>query len=642
MNQPLRVLIVEDSEDDTQLLLRELRRGGYDPLAERVDTPAAMRAAFARQTWDIVISDYALPHFGAPAALTLVKESELDLPFIIVSGTIDEESAVTTLKAGAHDFITKDHLARLIPAIERELREASQRHARRRTELALHETEERYRSLVETSPDSIMLADLDGTIIFCNQQTAHLYGYEHVEELLGSNAFAFVPPEDRAHAHDLLQSLLEQGSVRSVEYTLRRRDGTLFPAEVSASLIADTAGQPTALVAVVRDITQRKRLESQFLQAQKMESIGRLAGGLAHDFNNLLTAIIGYAELALETLPPDADQRGDLEGIKKTAARAASLTRQLLAFARRQIMEPRVLNLNDLVLEMEQLFRRLIGEDIDLATRQTPNLEPVKVDPSQIEQVLVNLVVNARDAMPQGGKLTIETSNVVLDQEYIRQHIGVAAGRYVLLAVSDTGTGMDAEVKRRLFEPFFSTKDLGKGTGLGLATCYGIVAQHGGHIQVYSELSHGTSFKIYLPCAEGAVSAAPPHDDVSEPLHGVEIVLLVEDELAVRELAGRVLRARGYTVLEAADGEEALYITQQHRGAAPQLLLTDVVMPQLSGNALAARLKDSVPGIKVLFMSGYTDDAIVHHVRLEPGMAFLHKPFSPATLARKVREVLNS
>jgi two-component system, cell cycle sensor histidine kinase and response regulator CckA len=640
MSQPLRVLIIEDSEDDTLLLLRELCRGDFEIFSERVETPAALHATLTKQVWDIVLSDYSLPHFSAPAALALVQELGLDLPFLVVSGTIGEQSAVALLKAGAHDFIMKSQLARLVPAVERELREASERHARRKTEFALHESEARYRSLVETSPDAIILADLEGTIIFCNQQTARLYGYEHAEELFGGNAFPLLVPI--APTHNLWQQLLEQGSVRSVEYTLCRRDGTSFPAEVSASLLVDVAGQSTACVGVIRDVTERKRLEAQFLQIQKMEAIGQLAGGVAHDFNNLLTVIIGYAELALEILPPKADLRGDLEGIQKTAVRAASLTRQLLAFARQQHIEPRVLNLNDLVLDIDKLLHRLIGEDIELATRPGADLGLVKIDPGQIEQVLVNLAVNARDAMPQGGKLTIETANVVLDQEYTSQHIDVVAGHYVLLAVSDTGTGMDAEVKRRLFEPFFSTKEPGKGTGLGLATCHGILAQHGGHIWVYSELNHGTTFKVYLPHADETPNTVSLYDELSESTRGGETLLLVEDEPAVRELAGRVLRMQGYIVLEAVDGEAALHIIQQYRGVAPQLLLTDMVMHQLNGSALAARLKDIIPDIKVLFMSGYTGKSSIHHGRLDTGMAFLQKPFSPALLARKVREVLNS
>jgi two-component system, cell cycle sensor histidine kinase and response regulator CckA len=395
------------------------------------------------------------------------------------------------------------------------------------------------------------------------------------------------------------------------------------------------------LIGISRDITERKRLEAQFLQAQKMESVGQLAGGVAHDFNNLLTAINGYAELALMALPADAVVRDDLEQIVKSASRAATLTRQLLAFARKQIMDPYVLNLNALIVDVDKLLQRLIGENIELVAHLAPDLGLVKVDPGQIEQVLVNLAVNARDAMLDGGKLTIETHNVALEPDYAQQHIGVTPGAYILVAISDTGTGMDAETRRRIFEPFFTTKEPGRGTGLGLATCYGIVKQHGGNIWAYSEPGHGTTFKMYLPRVDAPGEVWPPHDDESELPRGSEVVLLVEDEPTIRELAGRVLRAQGYTMLEASDGIMALRVLFEHTGAPIDLVVTDIIMPQLSGTALVAQIKASYPGIKSLFMSGYTDDAIIHHGRVEAGIAFLQKPFSPAALARKVREVLD-
>ncbi len=389
------------------------------------------------------------------------------------------------------------------------------------------------------------------------------------------------------------------------------------------------------------EIATRKKLQVQLVLSQKMESIGRLAGGVAHDFNNLLTAISGNAELALGMLEPSHPVREDLKAIEDAAGRAASLTRQLLAFARKQIIEPHVLNLNDLVLDMDKLLRRLIGADIELVTLPAPDLANVKVDLSQIEQVLVNLVVNARDAMPIGGQLTIETGNVLLDESYVRSYVNMAPGHYIVLAVSDTGVGMSPEVQARLFEPFFTTKDPGKGTGLGLATSYGIVRQHGGHICVYSEIGHGTTIRVYLPRTED-VAAAPARHDVSKDMpQGAETVLLVEDEPAVRALAARSLRALGYTVIEAGDGVQALKVATEHAGTI-QLLLTDVIMPQMGGKALADWVVRTRPGIRVLFMSGYTDNAITQHGRLDPGIVFLQKPFSPAALAQKVREILDS
>jgi two-component system, cell cycle sensor histidine kinase and response regulator CckA len=393
--------------------------------------------------------------------------------------------------------------------------------------------------------------------------------------------------------------------------------------------------------AITMDITERKRLEAQFLQAQKMESVGQLAGGIAHDFNNLLTAIAGYAEMARDSTSIDDMIRSDLDEILKAAGRATSLTRQLLAFARKQNIEPHALNLNDLILEIDKLLRRLIGEDIELVMLTAPDLGMIKADPGQIEQVLINLAVNARHAMPAGGELTIETRNVLLDEDEARQYIGVTPGLYILLAISDTGVGMDHETQEHLFEPFFTTKGPGRGTGLGLATCYGIVKQHGGHISAYSELGHGTTFKIFLPSASGPAMPAPPRDENGALPRGSELVLIAEDEPAVRAMAARVLRQQGYQVLEAANGDEALQIAQQ-RQEAIALLLTDMVMPRMGGKPLAEQVARLRPAIRVLFMSGYTDAAVIQHSQAQPGSAFLQKPFSPATLARKVREVLDA
>jgi CheY-like chemotaxis protein len=362
---------------------------------------------------------------------------------------------------------------------------------------------------------------------------------------------------------------------------------------------------------------------------------------VAHDFNNLLTGMMGYAGLALKALSPDDPVRRDIEEIQKTAKRAADLTRQLLAFARKQVIHPTVLNLNDLILNIDKMLRRFIGENIQMVTLPAPDLGYVKADRGQLEQVLLNLVLNARDAMPAGGNLTMETANVTLDEDYARQHAEVTPGEYVLLSISDTGIGMTEEVKAHLFEPFFTTKEIDKGTGLGLAICFGIVKQSGGHIQVYSEVNGGTTFKIYLPRFREAISPVPDQDKPNNLPRGVETILLVEDETSVRELASRMLRQQGYNVLNAANGDEALRVAQEQAEAEIHLLLTDVVMPQLGGRELADRLKTMRPDLKVLFISGYTGNTDVHHGFLEPGVAFLSKPFSPQMLAHKVREVLD-
>lgn len=390
-----------------------------------------------------------------------------------------------------------------------------------------------------------------------------------------------------------------------------------------------------------KEVAERKLAEEQLRQSQKMEAVGKLAGGVAHDFNNLLTAINGHSELAMRRLKQDDPLYEKLEKIKKAGERAATLTHQLLAFSRKQILQPKVLDLNQVVFEMNKMLQPLIGEDIDLFTKLKPDLGMVKADPGQLEQVLMNLSVNARDAMPKGGKLTIETANVYLDEDYAGRHLSITPGWYVMLAVSDTGSGMDAQTQEQIFDPFFTTKEVGKGTGLGLSTVYGIVKQSGGNIWVYSELGRGTTFKVYLPCVNRCAEEPEPSTARNQLSEGNETVLLVEDEEMVREMAKEILEESGYQVLEAKHGHEALLIAEQYSGYI-HLMLSDVVMPQMSGRELAARFAPLRKDMKVLYMSGYTDDAIVHHGVLDEGMAFIEKPFTPNALARKVRETLNT
>jgi len=490
---------------------------------------------------------------------------------------------------------------------------------------------------MEASIDGMAVLNGQEEYVYLNQAHARMFGYDSPQELLGTSWHVLYGSEESARFDSEIKPALEQRGQWRGEMLGRRADGSTFALELSLSNVYGIG-----LVAVVRDIRERKRLEEQFRQAQKMEAIGQLAGGVAHDFNNLLTAIAGYASLVRDALPVDHPARDDIGQVLGAADRAANLTHQLLAFSRRQVIAPHIVSLNDIILGLGKMLRRLISEDIDLQIMPARELGAVRVDPGQIEQVITNLVVNAGDAMAGGGRLTIETANVVLDAEYARQHVGVAPGDYCLLAVSDTGCGMSEEVRARIFEPFYTTKDPGKGTGLGLATCYGIVKQSGGHIWVYSEIGTGTTFKVYLPRVLERPAVMPCREEDLPRPHGTQTVFLVEDEPAVRSFASRVLREMGYTVMEAANGSEALEVAAQNGDKPIHLLLTDIVMPQLGGEKLAHRLKVSHPQMKVLYVSGYTANAIAQQGGLEEGVAFLQKPFTIASLTEKVREVLES
>ena len=510
---------------------------------------------------------------------------------------------------------------------------------RRLAEAELRQSEERYRDLVENAHDIIYSHDLKGNYTSVNRAGEQSIGYTH-EECLSLNIADTIAPEHVSKAREMMAKKIAGEKVTAYEVDILAKDGKRVSVEVNTKLILQD-GVPVGVQGIARDVTERKHLEDQLRQSQKLEGIGQLAGGIAHDFNNLLTAINGYSSLALQRIEGNPSVKTYLEEIKKGGERAANLTRQLLAFGRKQILQPVPLNLNDTVTDMNKMLQRLIGEDIQLSAKLATDLKRVKADPGQIEQVLVNLIVNARDAMPHGGKLTIETVNAELDREYASTHVGVDAGSYVVLAVSDTGAGMDEQVRRRIFEPFFTTKEKGKGTGLGLSTVYGIVKQSGGNISVYSEPNHGTTFKVYLP----ALATAPKSSEaraVKSPIPGgSETVLLVEDEAVVRGLACQILEDAGYRVLVAKQGEDAIRLCIEHAQEI-HLLLTDVVMPGAGGQEVADRLGSLRPGIKVLFMSGYTDEAIVHHGVLDSNVKFIQKPFSPAALARKVREVLDS
>jgi PAS domain S-box-containing protein len=643
MTGPLRVLMVEDSATDAHLVIRELRRTGRSIEFQRVEDAGAMRAALESKSWDVVISDWSMPKFTAAAALGILKEKGLDLPFIIVSGTIGEEAAVEAMRAGAHDYVLKDRLARLTPAVERELRESEARRGSRRTKAALRASEARFAKLAESGIISIVVGDLTGNAIEANDAFLRMVGYSREDLRAGKVRWRDLAPVDwQTESDDAFEQLKAHGATIPYEKEYIRKDGSRVSVLVGVAQVDESHW-----IAFMADLSGQKQTEralrqteEQLRQAQKMEAVGRLAGGVAHDFNNVLSVILSYSEMMLGDLEPGDAMREDIEEIRNAGRRAADLTRQLLMFSRQQVLETKVVDLNDVLSGMDKMLQRILGEDVEMVSLAAPSLGRVRVDPSSLEHVIMNLVVNARDAMPTGGKLTMETANVVLDWVYAQQHVGVKAGPHVMLAVSDTGIGMDKATMARIFEPFFTTKAKDKGTGLGLSTVFGIVQQSAGSVWVYSEPGKGTTFKVYLPSVDAAVEVAHPQPPTST-LCGSETILLVEDEAQVRVVARGILQRNGYDVLEARNASEAILLCETHP-AVIHLLLSDVVMPQMSGPELAKRLAQARPEMRVLCMSGYTDDSIVRHGVLGTEMAYLQKPITPQTLTKKVREVLDA
>ncbi len=898
MQKPLRVLNVEDSTRDEALLKRHLTSAGYDLTGwERVDRPEAMLAALTSTEWDIILCDYAMPHFDALKAMALLRETAIDLPFIIISGTVGEEVAVKAMLTGAHDYLSKDKLTRLVPAIERELKEANNRRELRAVEVARLVSEERYRALFDYAPDGIIISGPDDYYLDANASMCTMLGYAH-RELVGLHASDIVIRSE-ARELDAEFALVQSETDYNREWHFKRKDGSVFPAEVIATIMPDgnllamirdssertvaddklreseyllaasqrithqgswiidlcesgngemirerwsnehyrifgfepgqievnadnfynsvheddrerlaetlrlaieekapfdiehrivlpdgserivqamaeviveaktgkpikvvgsvqditgrkkaealllesqerlilaaesarlgiwdwdvvadkmewddrmyelygikaedfsgaydawqkglhpddlavgeeniraaladekpfinefrvvwpngevhtlearasvrrdPSGKPLRMIGVNWDVTERKDLENQVRQSQKMEAVGVLAGGIAHDFNNLLTAINGFSDLTLRKMEADSPFRRNIEEVHKAGVRAAELTSQLLTFSRKEALNPSVINLNSVISNIEMMLRRVIRESIELNVILEPGVCNVVADSGQIEQVIMNLTINARDAMPDGGSLTIETKNVQLDAHFAEQHIMSAPGDYVRLTVSDTGEGMDLATSSHIFEPFFTTKEKGKGTGLGLATVYGIVKQSGGAISVYSEVGHGTVFKVYLPCVNLTVENPlwPAEDEVSNG--GTETILFVEDDDSVRAFVMEVLESSGYNVLAANGGRAALQLCESYSGQI-DMLISDVIMPKMGGSELKNHVVKLFPDIKVLFISGYTDDSIASQRIDDHSIAFLEKPFSPETFIKKIRTVLEA
>jgi two-component system cell cycle sensor histidine kinase/response regulator CckA len=634
--EQVRVLMVEDNENDAVLIRRELVKLSPQPKVLHVRNEAAFATALAEFQPQVILCDHNIPGFGGAQALELAHRTLPDVPFILVTGSLDEETAVQYLKSGAADYILKDRVVRLGPAVVEALERARQGETLQRHERLL-------RQIIDANPSLIFVKDWEGRFVLVNQATAEVYGTT-VEALLGKTDADFNQnAEEIAHFLRDDREVMLSGRPKLIgeePVTNPSTQQTRWFQTIKVPLRIRDDGSST-LLGVATEITDRKRLEEQLMQSQKMEAVGQLAGGVAHDFNNILTAIVGYADLLATELGGNTRQLEDLEEIRKAARRAAALTRQLLAFSRKQVLEPRIIDMNDVVLNLDKMLRSLISENIDLRTSLAPNLDAARADPNQLEQVIMNLAINARDAMPEGGTLTIETANATLDPVYAEQHVSVIPGDYVMLAVTDTGCGMDEQTKARIFEPFFTTKPAGRGTGLGLSTVYGIVKQSAGNIWLYTEPGKGTTFKIYLP----AIQALPEDIGKVVPVelarHGGGTVLVVEDDEQLRRLTHRALATQGYTVLEADRGSTALDIARRHKGVI-DLLLTDVIMPDTNGRKLAETLRPALPGLRVLYMSGYPDGAIAHHGMLEPGVAYLAKPFTTEAVVRKVREVLEA
>ena len=758
---PLRVLIIEDVPMDAELVEYELGRARIPFQARRVDTRELFLAELQAFEPDVILSDYTLPRFDGMAALELARNHAPATPFLIVTGSINEETAVGAMKAGAADYLLKSNLARIGPAIEgalarvrartekaraedalrrseanlravfndglqafvlvnadgivqalnrtaerwsqrfrgrllregdhifdfnpeaaaavrtalggeagsveRRLRDANgveawfeTTHApvvdadgriigvslnardvseRKHAERALRESEARYRDLFDNASDLVCATDPEGRFLYVNRAWHEGTGYSDTE--LAALRFGdLVHPESKARYAEVMARALAGETLTHVELTLMPRSDVPIVVEGNLSGARQPDGSVT-LRGIYRDVTERKRVDEQLRRAERMQAAGRLAGGMAHEVNNMMTGVIGFAEFLLRGLAPEDPRRSEVQEIIRAGSRAADVTRQLLAFTRQQLMHPEVLAINDVVLGLEKMLRHSLGENHDLELRLDRDLGEIRADRGQLEQVLINLILNARDALSARGRVTIATAAAELDEVYAARHgdVGIAPGAYVLLSVTDTGCGMDPGVQAKIFEPFFTTKPVGQGTGLGLSTVYGIVKQSGGFIWSYSEPGLGSTFKVYLPVLLVA-PAKPPPSKPAAPRGGSETVLVVEDEDVVRSMACRGLREHGYTVLEARNGAEALALVEENPGSI-HLVVSDVVMPEVGGRELAARLIVLDPTLPVLYMSGYTGEDVVQRGLMDADAPFQQKPFTPDGLARSVRELLD-
>jgi PAS domain S-box-containing protein len=634
--KPLHVLIVEDSASDAGLMVRHLEHAGYNVRSARVEDSESLVTALDQQPWDVILCDYSIPGFSGAEALRMVRDRSCPVPFIFVSGSMGEDVAVEAMRAGARDYVMKGNLKRLVPAIERELREGLIRQQKHEAEhmLALRT------SALEAAANAVAIVRRDGIIMWVNPAFTKLTGFKDTEAVGHNPRILKSGIQDTAFYKNLWDTVLT-GKVWQGASINRRKDGSLYPEEQTITPVLNSNGEVTHFVDVKQDITERRKMEEQFRQVQKMEAIGQLAGGVAHDFNNLLNVMLMQTEMAnlSKDLPDDARVR--LQEIRTTVEIASNLTRQLLLFSRHQVMQPQDLDLNEVVTNLTKMLRRIIGEHVQLLLNLHPGQLVTFADPGMLDQVLMNLTVNARDAMPQGGCIMIETSHRDVTEVEASRNPAATPGSHVCLSVTDTGTGIPPEILPRIFEPFFTTKPEGKGTGLGLATIFGVVRQHRGWVEVDSKVGDGTRFSVYLPSSDGNIcfEAETPK---SSPRRGTETVLLTEDEPGLRAVIRAFLEHNGYRVVEAVNGHEALQVWTEHRDEIA-LLLTDLVMPAgVSGQQLARRLRMDNPNLRAIFMSGYSPDMAGGDLEFRPGENFLQKPFSQEELLETVRQCLDS
>jgi two-component system, cell cycle sensor histidine kinase and response regulator CckA len=637
---PLRVLVVEDSEDDMLLLLRELRRGGYEVEATRVQTATEMQAMLDSQAWDVVIADYTLPAFSAPEALNLLQRRADDLPFIIVSGTIGEETAVLAMKAGAHDYIIKGNLTRLVPAVERELREVEQRQKHRQAEQALRESEQKFRAIFDSTFQLMGLLTTEGMIVEANRTALDVIDAE-LEDVIGQPFW-----QTRWWSHSpQLQQQLRQAIVKAAQGELVRfesqhiwADGSTAFVDFSLKPVFDAAGKVVMLLPEGRDITEKKQLEAQLLRVQRLESLGTLASGISHDFNNILTPILAAAQLlSLRLSQLDEQYRQLPKLIEDSARRGADLVKQILAFARGIEGKRLPLQVRHLLAEVMQVIRQTFPKTIELESNvPRTDLWTVSADGTQLHQVFMNLCVNARDAMPEGGTLSLTAENVWIDEAHARMNLDAYIGSYVAITVEDTGIGIPPELLERIFDPFFTTKEVGKGTGLGLSTVLGIVKNHGGFITVYSEVGQGSQFKVYLPAVEDLV--IQPTEDLALSSGEHQLILVVEDELLIQQVTKSSLEHYNYSTLIANDGIEAIALYAEHKHQIG-LVLLDMMMPNMDGLTTIRALKKLNPDVKVIATSGLASHRQL--AELAGSHAFLSKPYTVKELLDALQDVLS-